>query len=103
MTLEDETGNANLVVWEKLFDKYRKEIIQSRLFMAEGKLQIEGEVIHLVVWRCFNLTPLLKGLTATNNGDLPVLSLARGDETTKPVPDPRQEPAGVFHKGRNFH
>jgi error-prone DNA polymerase len=102
MTLEDESGNANLVVWEKLFDTYRKEIVQSRLLMAEGKVQIEGEVIHLVVRRCFNVSGLLRGLTTADNEDLPVLSLARGDETTKPTPDQRQEPAGVFHKGRNF-
>ncbi|MGZ3872087.1 MAG: error-prone DNA polymerase, partial [Mucilaginibacter sp.] len=105
MTLEDESGNANLVVWEKLFNTYRKEIIQSRLLMAEGKVQIEGEVIHVVVRRCFNLSALLRGLTAADSEDLPVLSLARGDETTAPVPDPRQAPgnmAGVFHKGRNF-
>jgi error-prone DNA polymerase len=60
MTLEDENDNANLGVWEKLFGKYRKEIIQPRLFMAEGKLQVEGEVIHLVVWRYFNLTLFIK-------------------------------------------
>jgi len=102
MTLEDESGNANLVVWEKLFNTYRKEIIQSRLLMAEGKVQIEGEVVHLVVRRCFNVSGLLKGLTAADNENLPVLSLARGDETTKPTPDTRDGPAGVFHKGRNF-
>jgi error-prone DNA polymerase len=108
MTLEDETGNANLVVWEKLFDRYRKEIIQSRLFLAEGKVQIEGEVIHLVVRRCFNLSGLLSKLTTVGNEDLPVLSLARGDETTKPVPDERNTPIDkkpkkeVFYKGRNF-
>ncbi|TCS86014.1 error-prone DNA polymerase [Anseongella ginsenosidimutans] len=59
ITIEDESGFANLVVWEKLFDKYRKEILTARLLMAEGKLQIEGEVIHVVVKRCFNLTKLL--------------------------------------------
>jgi error-prone DNA polymerase len=37
MTMEDETGSANLVVWEKLFDTYRKEIIQSRLLMVSCK------------------------------------------------------------------
>jgi len=108
MTLEDESGNANLVVWEKLFNTYRKEIIQSRLLMAEGKVQIEGEVIHLVVRRCFNLSGLLRGLTAANHSDLPVLSLARGDETTKPEANERNTPANkkpkkeVFYKGRNF-
>ena len=98
MTLEDETGAANIVVWEKLFDIYRKEIIQSRLFMVEGKLQIEGEVIHVVAKRCFNLNSLLRGLTVGNPDDLPLLTLARADETTAPGPDSRE----IFHKGRNF-
>jgi error-prone DNA polymerase len=106
ITLEDESGNANLVVWQKLFDTYRKEIIQSRLLMVEGKVQIEGEVIHVVVRRCFNLSGLLRGLTAMDSEDLPVLSLARADETTAPPPDPRQVkvsmPLKAFHKGRNF-
>ena len=98
MTLEDETGAANIVVWEKMFDKYRKEIIQSRLFMVDGKLQIEGEVIHVVAKACFNLNGLLRGLTIVDEDTLPLLTLARADETTAPVPDSRS----VFHKGRNF-
>jgi len=98
MTLEDETGAANIVVWEKLFDKFRKEIIQSRLFMVEGKLQIKGEVIHVVAKRCFNLNSLLRGLTIANEDNLPLLTLARADETTAPGPDSRE----AFHKGRNF-
>ncbi|RZJ29469.1 MAG: DNA polymerase III subunit alpha, partial [Flavobacterium sp.] len=56
VTIEDESGFANLVVWGKVFDKYRKEIIQARLLMVEGKLQIEGEVIHVVAESCFNLS-----------------------------------------------
>ncbi|WP_183557882.1 error-prone DNA polymerase [Mucilaginibacter sp. SP1R1] len=104
MTLEDESGNANLVVWEKLFNTYRKEIIQSRLLMAEGKVQIEGEVIHLVVRRCFNLSGLLRGLTATEKDDLPVMSLTRRDKATTPGMQQTSTDgaAGVFHKGRNF-
>ncbi|MBB6112927.1 error-prone DNA polymerase [Mucilaginibacter lappiensis] len=66
--------------------------------MVEGKLQIEGEVIHLVAKRCFNLNSLLRGLTIYNLDDLPLLALARADETTVPSPDSRE----VFHKGRNF-
>jgi error-prone DNA polymerase len=106
MTLEDETGSANLVVWQSLFDKYRKEIVQSKLLMVAGKLQIANGVTHLVVHRCFNLTPLLQSLTDVNA--LPQ-TLARGDETTKPVNyDGRSTPPavsteGAFHKGRNFH
>jgi error-prone DNA polymerase len=105
MTLEDETGSANLVVWQQLFDKYRKEIVQSKLLMVAGKLQVANGVTHLVVRQCFNLSALLRSLTETN---LPQ-TLARGDETTKPVNyDGRSTPPavsaeGAFHKGRNFH
>ncbi|RWY54375.1 DNA polymerase III subunit alpha [Mucilaginibacter gilvus] len=107
MTLEDETGSANLVVWQKLFDKYRKEIVQSRLLMVAGKLQIANGVTHLVVQRCFNLTALLRSLTETTD-ELPQ-TLARGDETTKPYDYdlrstvPAVSTEGAFHKGRNFH
>jgi error-prone DNA polymerase len=59
VTLEDETGNANLVVFSKKFDKYRKEIVQSKLLMVQGKLQKEGEVIHVIVQQCFNMNGLL--------------------------------------------
>jgi error-prone DNA polymerase len=106
ITIEDETGFSNLVVWEKVFDKYRKEILQSRLLMVEGMLQVEGKVIHVIVKRCFNLTKLLRGLTIAENDGLPVI-LSRADERID-KPDPRtQTPAGmgerdVFHKGRNF-
>jgi error-prone DNA polymerase len=59
ITIEDESGFANLVVWSKIFEKYRKVILQSRLLMVEGKLQITGEVIHVVVSACFNLNELM--------------------------------------------
>lgn len=59
ITIEDETGFANLVVWSKTFEQYRKVILQSRLLMVEGKLQIAGEVIHVVVSACFNLNELM--------------------------------------------
>jgi error-prone DNA polymerase len=61
ITIEDETGTANLVVFKHLFDKYRNEILQSTLLMVEGKLQREGEVIHVIVSKCHNFTRLLKG------------------------------------------
>jgi error-prone DNA polymerase len=70
--IEDETGWANLVVFQNLFDQYRKEIMQSTLIMAEGKLQIEGEVIHVIVERVYNISRLLRKLTPTEKKD-PVL------------------------------
>ena len=79
ITLEDETGTFNLVVWASLFEEYRKQILGARLLMVEGHLQIEGEVIHVVVQRCYNLNPLLGLLTAANEENPPV-----GDMTPYP-------------------
>lgn len=59
MTIEDESGVANLVVFEKLFTQFRKEIIRARLLMVEGKIQKEGGVIHVIVSRCYDLSGLL--------------------------------------------
>jgi error-prone DNA polymerase len=107
ITIEDETGTANLVVFQNLFDKYRKEIIQSKLIMVEGQLQIEGEVIHVIVRRCFNFSKLLKQLTTSKEEDLS-LKLFRSDEITAPTdqrikPEPRDIISDkVFHEGRNF-
>ena len=106
ITIEDETGIANLVVFQKLFDQYRKEIIQSRLLMVEGKLQREGEVIHIIVSRCYNVSALLKTLTPSTAEELSP-PLSRADERT-PVTDPRRKKATelsqikIWDEGRNF-
>ena len=109
ITIEDETGTSNLVVFQKLFDQYRREILGARLLMVEGKLQIEGEVVHVIVKRCFDLSKLLRGLSPSGNEGLPVLTLSRADETSEPVSggnkgmqEVRSAQKDVFYKGRNF-
>jgi error-prone DNA polymerase len=109
ITIEDETGYANLVVFESIFEKFRKEILQSRLLMVEGKLQVEGEVIHVIVQGCFNLTKLLQQLTTQEREYPQLLTLARGDETSIPAhaqikktKAAEKEEEDIFHKGRNF-
>ena len=110
ITIEDETGFANLVVFENLFDKYRKEILQSRLLMVEGKLQREGEVIHVIVKHCYNLSKLLRRLTAAEKEDLPLLTLSRADEKSIPAHAIENKKITVreisekeiFFPGRNF-
>ncbi|MCR6721544.1 MAG: error-prone DNA polymerase [Chitinophagaceae bacterium] len=87
ITIEDETGSANLVVFANLFSKYRKEIIQSRLLMVEGKVQREGEVIHVVVQKCYNFSRLLRQLTPVTNPQ-PMLFTSSEEK--------------VFPGGRNF-
>jgi error-prone DNA polymerase len=105
MTIEDETGFANLVVFSNLFEKYRKEILQSKLIMAEGKLQIEGAVVHVIVSAVYNLSRLLKKLTASESENLPLLTLSRADEKTD-KPDTRKiendEKKSVFPTSRDF-
>jgi len=101
ITIEDETGFANLVVFQKLFDQYRKPIIQSRLLMVEGKLQREGEVIHVIVRHCYDLSKLLRGLTVGQEDNASLLTLARGDEKSVPA-HPGREKKEVWHGGRNF-
>ncbi len=107
MTIEDETGFANLVVFQNLFDKYRKEILLSKLIMVEGKLQKEGDVIHVIVSACYNISKLLRQLTPSRNENLPILTLSRADETS-PLPGqdkpltPFQEDGKNFPGGRNF-
>ena len=81
ITIEDEEGNANLVVFRNLFeDVYRKEILQSKLLMVQGKLQKEGEVIHVIVQHCEDWSKLLRNLTLTTKEDIPVLTLSPRDE-----------------------
>lgn len=79
ITLEDETGAMNLVVFEKRFEKYRKEILQSRLLMVQGRLQKEGDVIHVVVSQCFNYNQLLNHLTPTQKENIAAVT-SRADE-----------------------
>jgi error-prone DNA polymerase len=107
ITIEDETGTANLVVFQNLFDKYRKEIIQSRLLMVEGQLQREGEVIHVVVKRCYNFSKLLKQLTAPKEEELSVTPMSRADEKSAPVLKKKKQEdevvqGKIFPEGRNF-
>lgn len=108
ITLEDETGTANLVVFRDLFDKYRKEIIQSRLLMVDGTLQREGEVIHVIVKRCYNLSGLLRQLDADSAEQVSFPTGSRADETTSPfLPKDGTEKrdvvqGNIFGEGRNF-
>jgi error-prone DNA polymerase len=67
MTIEDETGIANLVIFQNLFEKYRAAILRSRLIMVEGKLQREGDVVHVIVHGCHNFNKLLRRLTPSHD------------------------------------
>ncbi|WP_456305626.1 error-prone DNA polymerase [Gluconobacter albidus] len=61
VTIEDETGTANLIVWKDVQEKYRRPLLASRLLACKGRLQKEGNVIHVVVLSLEDRTPLLQG------------------------------------------
>ncbi|MGV3632250.1 MAG: error-prone DNA polymerase [Bacteroidota bacterium] len=100
ITLEDETGVANLVVFKNLFEQYRKEILQARLLMAEGKVQIEGEVIHVVVHRCINMSGLFNNIPDSINTGVPDNDQAKPGTKRTSL---KGTSTLVLPNGRNFH
>ena len=60
ITLEDETGIANLIVWPSLFERQRRIVLSASMLECRGRVQREGEVIHVVADQLEDLTPLLR-------------------------------------------
>ncbi len=131
MTLEDETGVANAIVWKKVFEKYRAVVMGARLVKIYGKLQSQSGVIHTVVEHIEDMTPLL-GILQRETKRFGVSE--RSDEVLRATQDHRQrkeadslardnllrkigekrpserardgdiaETASVMPRGRNFH
>lgn len=67
VTLEDETGSVNVIVWKSLREQQRSELLYARLMAVHGVWQRDaetgGEVRHLIARRLEDLTPLLGGLS----------------------------------------
>ena len=59
VTLEDETGYLNVIVWERLATAQRAPLLESRLLEVRGKVQREGDVLHLIAQRLTDLSALL--------------------------------------------
>jgi error-prone DNA polymerase len=68
VTLEDETGCVNVIVWRDLQDKQRREVLGARLMAVYGSIEREGEVVHLLARRLVDHTALL-GRLATRSRD----------------------------------
>ncbi|MGJ4883554.1 error-prone DNA polymerase [Bradyrhizobium sp. HKCCYLRH1065] len=112
MTLEDETGIANIVVWPKVMETFRKEVMGARLVLVEGRIQSSPEkVVHLVaerlVDRSADLTLLSDDrLGAVPHGPMPVepLNDDRRDHPDTPsqrVSHPRN--VRILPRSRDFH
>ncbi|TWB44049.1 error-prone DNA polymerase [Rhizobium sp. ERR 922] len=91
LTIEDETGPANVVVWPTLFERRRRIVLGSSMMAINGRIQREGEVVHLVAQQLFDLTSDLSGLADLDEAFR--LPTGRGDEFahgTPGSPDPRE-------------
>jgi len=88
MTLEDESAVANVIVWPKLFERYRPVVLGARYVAVTGPMQAESGVIHVVAERIDDLTGLLGRLAE----DGPTIEgLARSDEVKRPGNDQRDQ------------
>ena len=112
-TLEDETGVANIIVWPKVFERYRKTVLQARLLAVRGRLQKADNVIHVIADKLDDWTHELTSLTdaSCEIGDN---WLAHADEVKHPGVDPRDRSlqklyerqlraARLMPKSRDFH
>ncbi|WP_144154585.1 error-prone DNA polymerase [Paraburkholderia sp. BCC1885] len=66
VTIEDETGNVNVIVWPALLERQRKEVLSASLLAVYGVWQCEGEVRHLVAQYLVDMSHLLNGLQSTS-------------------------------------
>ena len=62
VTLEDETGTANIVVWANVYERFRRAVISGRQLRVTGRLQRESGVVHIVAENIEDLSPLLDTL-----------------------------------------
>ena len=104
ITLEDETGVANLVIWPKMFKFYRRTIMSARLMVVHGRVQTDGRVIHVVADDLQDRSDRLSGLSDTQ---LPEIT-TRSDHPTSLIPGQvgmRGHPRNtrVIPKSRDFH
>ncbi|MCX5513633.1 error-prone DNA polymerase [Kaistia algarum] len=110
MTLEDETGIVNVVVWTRLFEKFRRTILGAKLVLVEGNIQRSPEnVVHLVATNLVDRTDDLRHLSEDRQ---PKLDPSRADEFLHPQAPrgPKRRPGGqhprdvrIIPKSRDFH
>lgn len=104
ITLEDETGVANLVVWPKVMAAFRKVIMTARLLQVVGRVQRDpgSGVIHVVVESLADRSDALLRLS----GSPFAASLSRADEVARPIPSPphgHPRNAKIIPNSRDFH
>jgi len=89
ITIEDETGHANLIVWPSVFERQRRLVMSASMLGCRGKVQKEGEVIHVIADHLTDFSPLLASVGG--RGEVFPLGHGRGDAVTHPNGDDTRE------------
>jgi error-prone DNA polymerase len=95
ITLEDETGVVNLVVWPDLKEKQRKVVMGARLMEVRGRVEYDDEVIHVIAAHMTDATHELHRLSE----DLLPATIARADHVNSPLPSGKRNPRDNLHEG----
>jgi len=107
-TIEDEHGTANLVLFPDISKRFRREVVEARLVIAEGRLErteAHVPILHLLVRKLEDHSALLHGLHELD-GDTWGRAIAHADEVLRPnlSPDPRVKRAAALKQpSRDFH
>ncbi|WP_458097977.1 error-prone DNA polymerase [Roseomonas sp. WA12] len=109
ITVEDEFGVGNLVVFSKVAEEHRRALVGARLLVAEGRVErldenVEVAVNHLIVRVLVDRSDLLDGLSvADQGGEWAERSLGRADEVRRPDPGSRRTTSVKLPNSRDFH
>jgi error-prone DNA polymerase len=106
LTLEDETGVANIVVWSRVYERFRKAVIAGRLLRVSGRIERDGPVVHIIAERVEDISPMLSTLARPI---VPGLIEDRSEEIRHPASGlrpsarhPREQAKRLF-PSRDFH
>ncbi len=102
ITLEDESGVVNLVIWPDLMARQRKVIMGARLMEVRGRVEYDDEVIHVIATHLTDATPSLHALSE----DMLPHRVDRTDHVQRPLPGSRgghPRDVRVIPKSRDFH
>lgn len=102
-TLEDETGIVNIIIWPKLFERYRRIVLGARLLGVRGQLQSEQGVIHVVARELFDMSAYLAKLVVGKSRESPVEKNYQEQKSNRPGVFRNILASQTLPKGRNFH
>uniref|UniRef100_UPI0026038867 error-prone DNA polymerase n=1 Tax=Henriciella sp. TaxID=1968823 RepID=UPI0026038867 len=110
VTLEDETGIANTVIWPRTGELYRAALMSARIMLINGRVQRADNVTHIVAAQLIDLTSDLNLLTEDAQNDPLRHTVARADEVRRPIPEWKSQPGGrhprnarIIPASRDFH